>query len=93
MTFDLIEKIIKGRPVSSHAQKQDKLYLISDNDLISELFEICDVEHASCTDNCPVYKVNGSRIPWGPDMDGEGEICICFKSGKAMLDFLKIRLL
>ena len=93
MTSELIEKIIKGRPVHSHAQEQDMLYLISDDDLVKELFEICDTEHSSCTDNCPVYKANGSKVPWGPDMDGEGETCTCFKSGKAMLDFLKNRLL
>lgn len=51
---------------------------ISDEDIVKALHDICDREHASCNDDCPVYeKLQDYRL------------CDCFKDGKAMLKFLR----
>lgn len=52
----------------------------------SELYEICDRVHASCTEECPVYEINCG--PVNPDYESNCG-CACFKDGKAMYDFIK----
>ncbi len=51
----------------------------------NELYEICDSVHASCDDNCPIYRLNGDKIPNRKRARGG---CDCFKNGQAMLDFI-----
>jgi len=49
----------------------------------ADLFDICDREHSSCNNECPIYdKYEG--IPRG---DSEGE-CPCFKNGILMFRML-----
>ena len=78
------------------AKSEDKLVKLvlgepySQADLFDELYEVCDRVHASCDDECPVYRLNGGKAPdtyTGPDSSG----CDCFKSGKAMAEFIKRR--
>jgi len=57
---------------------------VDESVLVDELYEICDSVHSSCDEKCPVYVANGNEIPWNSDMT----CCVCFKCGKAMLDFL-----
>jgi hypothetical protein len=62
------------------------------DDITEELFEICDSVHASCSDECPVHRLNGgkpagSHKPWE-----ENRGCDCFKSGSAMYDFISNRI-
>lgn len=47
--------------------------------LESLLFDVCDMNHASCA-GCPVR-----------DLLPENEDCSCFKDGKAMLKFLRYK--
>lgn len=58
---------------------------VSDETLAEELYEVCDREHASCSDECPVYRLNGSCIP----TSGSGADCLTFKDGRGMLDFIR----
>jgi hypothetical protein len=51
-------------------------------DIDAELFETCDRVHATCTDECPVFRLNGTQ----PDTKGSG--CDCFKNGAAMRRFI-----
>lgn len=75
--MDNIEKLVKGIPLTK-------------NELIYELYEICDNNHSSCNNACPVYRLNGSKCvndPPKPFKENRG--CDCFKSGDAMYDFIK----
>lgn len=56
-------------------------------DITTELSEICDRVHASCDDECPVYFLNGSKVPECSDKVHYGG-CLTFKDGKAMLKFI-----
>ena len=67
---ELIKKLISGER-------------ITDSDMENELYEICDREHASCNDACPVYKSYGSALPYDA----------CHKNGHAMLNYLKFNTL
>ncbi len=58
---------------------------VTDQEIQTELLEICERVHSSCDSECPVYAVNGSKIPWDKNLQN----CICFKDGKAMYDFIK----
>lgn len=49
------------------------------------LYEVCDREHASCNNYCPVYKLNHSSVV-NPTESDYG--CECFKNGKKMLEFI-----
>lgn len=49
-----------------------------------ELYDICDSVHASCDSSCPVYELNGNKVP-----SSKEEGCICFKNGSAMFTFIK----
>jgi hypothetical protein len=50
-----------------------------------ELFEICDLEHASCNSECPVYELQTIKERLACD-------CPCFKSGEKMYKFIKDRI-
>lgn len=56
---------------------------ITDKEIEIELYEICDREHSSCNSDCPVYKINGNKVP-----DTVND-CDCFKSGSKMLEFIR----
>lgn len=62
---------------------------IKDGDIEYALFEICEREHSSCNDECPVYEKNrGCFLASGrPFKENRG--CDCFKNGPAMLKFLR----
>lgn len=62
--------------------------LPDDKELASHLFTICDRVHASCDDDCPVYRANGSQVPDTANDFDKNRGCDCFKDGKAMLKFL-----
>ncbi len=51
------------------------------------LVNLCEKVHADCNDSCPVYKINGNKIPFNPP----GTCCMCFKNGSAMSKFLTQR--
>lgn len=72
----LLQTLIAGRP-------------ISDQVLADELYEICDSEHASCNSNCPVYELNGNKVPDTANDFNVNRGCDCFKSGVAMLQFIR----
>ena len=73
---DLIIKLIKKEP-------------ITDKDIANELEEICWNVHASCDTNCPVFRLNGNKIP----VDDDSRYgCSCFKDGEKMLNFVKSKI-
>lgn len=72
-------KIIKGEPLSSE-------------DVESLLYEICDRVHASCDSECPVYQINGYAVPDSANDFDKNRGCDCFKSGKAMREFILKRI-
>lgn len=72
---ELLEKLIANQPVT-------------DADIASELYDICDRVHASCDSECPVFAKNGGAVGANkPFRINRG--CDCFKDGKAMLEFLR----
>ena len=72
----ILKKLIKG----------EKTY---DYDIEEALFQICEDEHSTCNDRCPVYEQNKFQ-PVGADKPfTENRGCDCFKNGKAMLAFLR----
>jgi hypothetical protein len=61
---------------------------IDREEITNALYEICDREHASCNDMCPVFRLNGSQVP---DTTNDFDVncgCDCFKNGTAMLKFI-----
>lgn len=56
---------------------------VDDTEIKNTLYEICDSVHATCSEDCPVYAMNGG--PVNPKNQG----CDCFKDGAKMLDFLR----
>jgi hypothetical protein len=60
---------------------------ISKKDIEEALCNICDRVHATCDDECPVYALNGSKVPECSDKVHYGG-CLTFKDGKAMLKFI-----
>ena len=74
--MDIILKLAKGEK-------------ITDADLESELYEICDRVHSGCDSECPVYAVNGNKVPDTAKDFKVNRGCDCFKSGKNMLDFIR----
>jgi len=62
---------------------------ISDKDIATELYEICDREHSSCNDSCPVYELNGSSAPDTAKDFKVNRGCDCFKNGTSMLEFIR----
>ena len=73
---EMLRKAIAGEP-------------ITDADIEEELHDICSREHASCNHECPVYAKNGGKAPGSDKPWEENRGCDCFKSGKAMLAFLR----
>ena len=70
MEVDLIVRIANGKTT-----KQDAVDI---------LCGICDDNHSSCNNNCPVYQEFGD-IPW----NHKGGNCKCYREGKRMLKYLE----
>jgi len=51
-----------------------------------ELAEVCEDTHAYCSDQCPVFELNGSKVP---NKLRTKSRCDCFKNGKKMATFIK----
>lgn len=60
---------------------------ISEASMCEYLEDICDRVHSSCDEGCPVFLRNGHKVPWTSDLS----TCECFKNGKAMLEFIKVK--
>ena len=58
-------------------------------DIEQALFDICDDEHGSCNDRCPVYEMNNSYAVNNHKSFKENRGCDCFKNGQRMLAFLR----
>lgn len=98
--MDILMKIANGYKLSEQDLKQgiqdlhdNDLILkvargekITDKDLATELYEVCDSVHASCDSGCPVYRLNGNKVPY---TEGGRSGCDCFKNGTAMLKFIR----
>jgi hypothetical protein len=76
MSRNLLEKLVKSEPVT-------------DNDLANELHDVCDEEHSSCSNYCPVFKANGGKAPKDRSHLSKHCGCACFKNGGKMLAFLR----
>jgi hypothetical protein len=76
---DLIIKLAKGEK-------------ISDEDIASGLYEICDNVHSSCDNSCPVYELNGGKALDTAKNFKVNRGCDCFKNGTAMLKFIRKKL-
>lgn len=74
--MELIEKLARG-------------IQISDSDIASELFTICDRVHSTCDVECPVYRLNGNSAVGADKPFEQNRGCDCFKNGRAMLDFIR----
>jgi len=72
--MELIESLVRGKEVEK-------------KEIYNALYDICDIVHSSCDNQCPVYRLNGSKVP-NTDKDSEYG-CDCFKHRKAMYDFIK----
>jgi len=62
---------------------------ITDVSIMYELYKICDRVHSSCDFECPVYRINGYKVP---DTANDFEVnrgCDCFKNGAKMLEFIR----
>lgn len=59
---------------------------ITDVDLENELEEICERVHSSCDYSCPVYSLNGGRVP---NQDDSIWNCDTFRNGRRMLEFIR----
>lgn len=64
----------------------------TDAELAPEFYEICDSEHSSCNNACPVYRLNGGEAPGSEKYFKENRGCDCFKNGTAMLKFIRKKL-
>ena len=62
---------------------------IGDTDIANALYDVCETEHSSCNDNCPVYFLNGSRAPGNEKPFNTNRGCDCFKNGQSMLNFIR----
>jgi len=80
MTFRQIIQVIRDGPIT---------IILDEDDVCEALYEICELEHSSCNSMCPVYAANNFKVPWTPD----GRSCTCFKNGREMFNFLKLRVL
>lgn len=79
MRIEIIEKMVKGNKLEQA-------------DVETILHDICEDVHASCFDACPVYDLNGGKVPWKPNPDGTGEMCPHHKDGASMFQFIKERI-
>jgi len=71
----LIEKLVLGKEISRKEIEQ-------------ELYYICKREHAFCTEDCPVCRLNDGNAPGSDKPFDENRGCNCFKNGKAMYEFI-----
>jgi len=71
MNEEILKKIIKGETITKE-------------DIVNELYEMCDDVHASCDNCCLIYDLN-NRIP----TRGVNGNCIYFKNGEKILSKLK----
>ena len=74
--MELIEKLVLGIEPSR-------------DEIQHELYEICSFVHSNCDDECPVYRLNGSK-PVNPNKPfAVNRGCDCFKDGREMYIFIK----
>lgn len=72
MKLETAKKLLTGVP-------------LDDKEVNEILQHICETESYSCYEGCPVYCINGERVPnYKQTKNG----CDCFKDGKAMADFI-----
>ena len=64
----ILEKLIAKQP-------------ITDGDIAIELYEVCDRVHASCNNECPVFKKNGGKAVGADKPFKVNRGCDCFKNG------------
>jgi hypothetical protein len=62
---------------------------ITDEHIENELFEICERVHSNCYSKCPVYRLNGNKVPDTANDFNVNRGCDCFKSGADMLEFIR----
>ncbi len=62
---------------------------LPDDYLKDMLYDICDEEHSSCNSRCPVYALNGNKVPDTAHDFNVNRGCDCFKSGTDMLEFIR----
>jgi len=74
--MELIESLVRGKKVEK-------------SEITNALYEICDSVHSSCDNQCPVYRLNGSKAPGEDKPFEENRGCDCFKNGTAMYNFIK----
>ena len=58
---------------------------------IEELGDICEENHSSCNDECPVFELSKKNYPEscsGFINHPDGSKCTCFKDGQKMRDFI-----
>lgn len=72
----LLIKIAKGQP-------------ITEKEIENALYDVCDNVHGSCDCQCPVYSLNGNKVPDTANEYRVNRGCDCFKSGKQMLKFIR----
>jgi len=70
--IELVKKLVKGEQVT-------------DDELATQLFYICDSVHASCDDSCPIYELMGGDV----NKDNSRFGCNWFKDGHKMLETLR----
>lgn len=78
MMNTILWKLIQGNPVT-------------DEDVISALYDICEIVHSGCDSDCPVYRLNGNAVPLETTGRGKNRHteCSCFKQGSKMLAFIR----
>lgn len=59
---------------------------ITDEEISEELRNLCEAVHSCCDGGCPVYEINEG--PANSEHNENG--CACFKSGKSMLNFIRV---
>jgi hypothetical protein len=62
------------------------IQFITDTDVEEALTQICEDEHASCNDRCPVFKKCGGCAQ---NDESETNGCECYKDGARMLQILR----
>lgn len=73
---ELIEKLALGEK-------------ITDKEIADGLYDICDSVHSRCSNDCPVYRLNGGSAPDTANDFKVNRGCDCFKDGTAMLKFIR----
>ena len=63
--------------------------VITDSDIINELRDICENGHSSCDSTCPVFSLNGNKVPDTANDFEKNRGCDCFKNGESMLSFIR----